>query len=66
MRGQWSDALRDLDLMLQVEETEQTKTDIKECFTKYTDQKKKEAAEKKVKAAGNAEDVDEGVKDDSV
>ncbi len=46
LNEQWSDALRDLDLLLQVEESETTKKDIAECFTKYAESKKAQAAKK--------------------
>ena len=36
----WSDCLRDLDLLLQIEPTDALKREIKETFTLHTDQKK--------------------------
>ena len=38
--------MRDLDSLLQLEETESTKKDIAECFTKYAESKKAQAAKK--------------------
>lgn len=41
----WGDALRDLDLLLQIEPSDQVKKDLRDCFTKYTNIKKKQSSE---------------------
>ena len=54
--GEWSGALRDLDTLVNLgEATEQVKQDVKFCFTKYTDEKKAEAAKAQQEAATTAE-----------